>query len=55
MTFNLFSNFLNRAGLPDLAAGLSQAEMRAAILHESRVEHALEGRRYYDLKRDKIS
>ena len=41
----------NRAGLPDLAAGLSQTEMREAILHESRVEHALEGRRYYDLKR----
>ena len=41
----------NRAGLPDLAAGLSQTAMRAAILHESRVEHALEGRRYYDLKR----
>ena len=40
-----------RAGLPDLAAGLSQTEMRAAILHESRVEHALEGRRFYDLKR----
>ena len=41
----------NRAGLPDLVAGLSQTEMREAILHESRVEHALEGRRYYDLKR----
>jgi len=41
----------NRAGLPDLAAGLSQTAMRAAILHESRVEHALEGRRFYDLKR----
>jgi hypothetical protein len=25
--------------------------MRDAILYESRVEHALEGRRYYDLKR----
>ena len=41
----------NRAGLPDLTAGLSQSAMRDAILHESRVEHALEGRRFYDLKR----
>ena len=41
----------NRAGLPDLAAGLSTAEMRDAILQERRVELALEGKRYYDLKR----
>jgi hypothetical protein len=40
-----------RAGLPELTPGLSQSEMRDAILYESRVEHALEGRRYYDLKR----
>lgn len=40
-----------RAGLPELAPGLTQSEMREAILYESRVEHALEGRRYYDLKR----
>jgi len=41
----------NRAGLPDLTPGLSQSAMRDAILHESRIEHALEGRRFYDLKR----
>ncbi len=40
-----------RAGLPELTPGLSQAQMRDAILHESRIEHALEGRRFYDLKR----
>lgn len=41
----------NRVGLPDLATGLSQSEMREAILHERRVELALEGKRYFDLKR----
>ncbi|MEC8599073.1 MAG: RagB/SusD family nutrient uptake outer membrane protein [Bacteroidota bacterium] len=41
----------DRAGLPALPTGLSQSEMRDAILLESRVELALEGRRYYDLKR----
>ena len=41
----------NRAGLPDLAAGLSKAAMKDAILQERRVELALEGKRYYDLKR----
>ena len=30
----------NRVGLPDLATGLSQSEMREAILHERRVELA---------------
>ena len=40
-----------RVGLPELAPGLTQSEMREAILYESRVEHALEGRRYFDLKR----
>ena len=41
----------NRAGLPDLAAVLSKAAMKDAILQERRVELALEGKRYYDLKR----
>jgi len=41
----------NRANMPDVAAGLSQSQMRDAILHERRVEFALEGKRFFDLKR----
>ncbi|WP_342089272.1 RagB/SusD family nutrient uptake outer membrane protein [Dyadobacter sp. OTU695] len=40
-----------RAGMPALAAGLSQAELREKIRHERRVEFALEGQRYFDLRR----
>ena len=40
-----------RVGMPDLPAGLSQSEMRDAIRHERRIELALEGLRYFDLKR----
>ena len=40
-----------RATMPAIAAGLSQAEMRAKILHERRVELYLEGKRYFDLRR----
>ncbi|MET7253720.1 RagB/SusD family nutrient uptake outer membrane protein [Dyadobacter fermentans] len=40
-----------RAGMPALAAGLSQAETRDKIWHERRVEFALEGQRYFDLRR----
>jgi starch-binding outer membrane protein, SusD/RagB family len=37
--------------MPPLTAGLSQDSMRARIWHERRVELALEGLRYYDLRR----
>jgi hypothetical protein len=37
--------------MPALPAGLSQAEMRDRIRHERRVELALEGVRYFDLRR----
>ncbi|TKK65833.1 RagB/SusD family nutrient uptake outer membrane protein [Ilyomonas limi] len=37
--------------MPPLPAGLSQAEMRERIRHERRVEFALEGLRYHDLRR----
>lgn len=39
---------VNLAALP---AGLSQADMRTKIRHERRVEFALEGLRYFDLRR----
>ncbi|MBO9154983.1 RagB/SusD family nutrient uptake outer membrane protein [Chitinophaga sp. GCM10012297] len=45
----------NRAGLPDVAPGLGQAEMRAKIWHERRVELALENMRYFDTRRWKIA
>ncbi|MBT3382648.1 MAG: RagB/SusD family nutrient uptake outer membrane protein [Prolixibacteraceae bacterium] len=41
----------NRAGLPDLPAGLSKDEMREAIHHERLVELALEGLYYFDMLR----
>ncbi|PTR01555.1 putative outer membrane starch-binding protein [Mucilaginibacter yixingensis] len=37
--------------MPVLPAGLSQADMRTRIRHERRIELALEGQRYFDLKR----
>lgn len=41
--------------MPDLPAGLSQVQMRAAIRHERRIELAFEGFRYDDLKRWRIA
>ncbi|SDL65516.1 Starch-binding associating with outer membrane [Pedobacter sp. ok626] len=41
--------------MPDVPAGLTQIQMRARIRHERRVELALEGSRYFDLKRWKIA
>lgn len=43
-----------RAGIPDLAAGLSQGEMREAIRHERRVEFNGEGIRFHDVRRWKL-
>lgn len=40
-----------RAGLAELSASLSQDEMRLAVERERRVELALEGHRWFDLKR----
>src|SRR5205814_7466612 len=37
--------------MPPIAAGLSQAGMRTRIQHERRIELAMEGQRYFDLKR----
>ena len=40
-----------RVSMPPLPAGLSQAQMRDRIRHERRVELAVEGLRYFDLRR----
>lgn len=45
----------NRSELPPLPTGLSQEEMRVAILRERRVELAFEEKRWYDLMRLKIA
>ncbi|HYI76628.1 MAG TPA: RagB/SusD family nutrient uptake outer membrane protein, partial [Chryseolinea sp.] len=41
----------NRAGMPDLPAGLTQTEMRERIQNERRVELAYEEHRYFDVRR----
>ena len=41
----------NRAGMPDLPAGLTQAQMRERIRNERRVELAYEEHRYFDVRR----
>lgn len=40
-----------RAGLPNIPAGLSQDAMRDKIRHERRIELCLENRRYFDTRR----
>ncbi|PZX92024.1 RagB/SusD family nutrient uptake outer membrane protein [Flavobacterium aquariorum] len=40
-----------RAGLADIATGLSQANFREAVLRERRMEFAFEGQRWFDLIR----
>lgn len=45
----------NRAGVPDVPAGLGQGEMRERIRHERRIELCLEGLRYTDTRRWKIA
>jgi hypothetical protein len=44
-----------RAGMPDLPAGLSQDEMRDRIRHERQIELAFETERYFDCHRWKIA
>lgn len=41
----------HRAGLDDVATGLSKDNFRAAVLHERRMELAFEGHRWFDLIR----
>ncbi|MDD2246430.1 MAG: RagB/SusD family nutrient uptake outer membrane protein [Proteiniphilum sp.] len=43
-----------RAGIPDLKAGLSKEQMREAIQHERRVEFNCEGIRFNDVRRWKL-
>lgn len=44
-----------RAGMPKVAADLSQGQMRSVIRHERRIELAFEDFRYWDVKRWKLA
>lgn len=41
--------------MPPLPTGLTKDQMRTRIQHERRVEFALEGKRYWDIKRWKTA
>ena len=43
-----------RVGLAPLAAGMTQAQMRAEIIHQRLLEFGLEGQRWLDLKRQNL-
>ena len=51
--YSAINSIRGRAGvnMPPIAPGLDKITMRAKIQHERRIEFALEGQRYFDLKR----
>jgi len=49
--YNSINRIRNRAGLPDLKAGLSKEQMRESIRHEIKIELAFENHRWFDLIR----
>ncbi|MDJ1500826.1 RagB/SusD family nutrient uptake outer membrane protein [Xanthocytophaga agilis] len=49
--YKAINRIRNRAGLDDLAEGLTQDEFRNSVLLERRLELAFEGHRWYDLAR----
>jgi len=49
--YNAINLIRERVKMPDLPAGLTQDSMRTRIRHERRIELAMEGQRYFDLKR----
>ncbi len=49
--YNAINIVRKRAGVPDLAQGLNQTQMRDAIHHERRIELCFEQKRFYDLIR----
>jgi len=52
--YDAINKIRTRAGIPGLAAGLSQSQMRDAIRQERRVELVFENKRLFDIKRWKI-
>ncbi|HTJ13337.1 MAG TPA: RagB/SusD family nutrient uptake outer membrane protein [Dinghuibacter sp.] len=53
--YSAINQIRTRAGMPNLPAGLSQAQMRTAVMHERQVELAFEEHRFYDVRRWKIA
>jgi len=45
----------DRANMPDIDDGLSQAQLRTIVRQERKIELALEGKRLYDIRRWKIA
>jgi hypothetical protein len=52
--YDAIKQIRGRVNMPDLPAGISQDSMRTRIRHERRIELAMEGQRYFDLKRWKL-
>lgn len=53
--YDAINQIRSRAGMPDLLTGLSQTHMRDVIRRERRVELALEGYRFFDVRRWQIT
>lgn len=53
--YDAINKVRERAGMPDIPAGLSQSDMRARIHHERRIEFACEGYYYNDIRRWKTA
>lgn len=49
--YDAVNEIRSRAGMPDLPAGLTQAQMRDRIRNERRIELAYEEHRYFDVRR----
>lgn len=49
------SQVRDRAGLPEISAGLGYAEFKERVMHERKVELAFEGHRFWDLRRWKTA
>ncbi|MDC1106193.1 RagB/SusD family nutrient uptake outer membrane protein [Prolixibacteraceae bacterium] len=49
--YNAIDQIRERAGMPNITAGLNQDEMREVIRHERKIELAYENHRYWDLIR----
>jgi hypothetical protein len=53
--YSALNQLRKRAGLPDIQAGMSQSQLRDYIHRERRVELAFEDKRWFDIRRWKIT